>query len=100
MDDGSAVNDELPMNTAFFGQMTPDTGVDQLASLNSIRGSFQSARVESSTTPPFRSSVHFGQVLEHCQPQWAIWYLISGESIPGLSSDPNQIVSPNPQHQR
>ena len=29
MDAGSEVNDELPMNTVFFGQMTPDTGVDQ-----------------------------------------------------------------------
>ena len=26
---GSKVNDELPMNTAIFGQMTPKTGVDQ-----------------------------------------------------------------------
>ena len=27
LDAGSEVNDELPMNTAFFGQMAPDTGV-------------------------------------------------------------------------
>lgn len=27
LDAGSEVNDELPMNTAFFGQMEPDTGV-------------------------------------------------------------------------
>ncbi len=29
MDAGSEVNDEVPMNTAFFGQMTPDTGDDE-----------------------------------------------------------------------
>ena len=28
-DAGTEVNDELPANTAFFGQMTPDTGVDE-----------------------------------------------------------------------
>ncbi|MFK7961717.1 MAG: spondin domain-containing protein [Phycisphaerales bacterium] len=28
-DGGTEVNDELPENTAFFGQMTPDTGVDE-----------------------------------------------------------------------
>lgn len=28
-DAGTEVNDELPMNTAFFGQMMPDTGVDE-----------------------------------------------------------------------
>jgi len=28
-DAGTEVNDELPMNTAFFGQMTPNTGVDE-----------------------------------------------------------------------
>lgn len=27
LDAGSEVNDEIPMNTAFFGQMNPDTGV-------------------------------------------------------------------------
>jgi hypothetical protein len=29
LDAGTEVNDELPMNTAFLGQMTPDTGVDE-----------------------------------------------------------------------
>jgi Ca2+-binding RTX toxin-like protein len=29
LDAGSEVNDELPENTAFFGQQTPDTGVDE-----------------------------------------------------------------------
>jgi len=29
MDAGTEVNDELPMNTAFFGQMAPNTGVDE-----------------------------------------------------------------------
>jgi hypothetical protein len=29
-DAGTEVNDELPMNTAFFGQMMPDTGVDEM----------------------------------------------------------------------
>ncbi len=29
LDAGTEVNDELPANTAFFGQATPDTGVDQ-----------------------------------------------------------------------
>jgi len=28
-DAGTEVNDELPMNTAFFGQMTPNTGADE-----------------------------------------------------------------------
>lgn len=29
LDAGSEVNDEIPANTAFFGQQTPDTGVDE-----------------------------------------------------------------------
>jgi hypothetical protein len=29
LDAGTEVNDELPTNTAFFGQATPDTGVDE-----------------------------------------------------------------------
>lgn len=29
LDAGSEVNDEIPANTAFFGQMTPDTGVSE-----------------------------------------------------------------------
>jgi hypothetical protein len=29
LDAGTEVNDELPLNTAFFGQMTPNTGVDE-----------------------------------------------------------------------
>jgi len=29
LDAGTEVNDELPANTAFFGQATPDTGVDE-----------------------------------------------------------------------
>lgn len=29
MDAGTEVNDELPMNTAFFGQMAPNTGTDE-----------------------------------------------------------------------
>ena len=29
IDAGTEVNDELPANTAFFGQMAPDTGVDE-----------------------------------------------------------------------
>ena len=29
LDAGTEVNDELPQNTAFFGQMAPDTGVDE-----------------------------------------------------------------------
>ncbi len=29
LDAGTEVNDELPMNTAFFGQMAPNTGVDE-----------------------------------------------------------------------
>ncbi|MGB3401469.1 MAG: spondin domain-containing protein [Microcoleaceae cyanobacterium] len=29
LDAGTEVNDELPENTAFFGQQTPDTGVDE-----------------------------------------------------------------------
>jgi hypothetical protein len=29
LDAGTEVNDELPAHTAFFGQMTPDTGVDE-----------------------------------------------------------------------
>jgi hypothetical protein len=29
LDAGTEVNDELPANTAFFGQTTPDTGVDE-----------------------------------------------------------------------
>ncbi|MEL7315888.1 MAG: spondin domain-containing protein [Cyanobacteria bacterium J06559_3] len=29
LDGGTEVNDELPANTAFFGQQTPDTGVDE-----------------------------------------------------------------------
>ncbi len=29
LDAGTEVNDELPMNTAFFGQMAPDVGVPQ-----------------------------------------------------------------------
>ena len=29
LDAGTEVNDELPENTAFFGQMAPDTGVDE-----------------------------------------------------------------------
>ncbi len=29
LDAGTEVNDELPANTAFFGQMTPNTGVDE-----------------------------------------------------------------------
>jgi hypothetical protein len=33
-DAGTEVNDELPMNTAFFGQMTPDTGVDENGVVN------------------------------------------------------------------
>lgn len=33
-DAGTEVNDELPMNTAFFGQMTPDTGVDEMGVIN------------------------------------------------------------------
>jgi len=27
LDGGTEVNDELPVNTAFFGQMAPNTGV-------------------------------------------------------------------------
>ncbi len=30
LDSGTEVNDEIPMNTAFFGQMAPDTGDDQM----------------------------------------------------------------------
>ena len=29
LDAGTEVNDEIPMNTAFFGQMNPDTGTDE-----------------------------------------------------------------------
>jgi hypothetical protein len=29
LDAGTEVNDEIPMNTAFFGQMNPNTGVDE-----------------------------------------------------------------------
>ena len=29
LDAGTEVNDELPMNTAFFGQMVPNTGIDE-----------------------------------------------------------------------
>ncbi len=30
LDAGTEVNDEIPMNTAFFGQMMPNTGVDEM----------------------------------------------------------------------
>lgn len=37
-DAGTEVNDELPENTAFFGQMTPDTGVDEFGVVHAHPG--------------------------------------------------------------
>lgn len=37
-DAGTEVNDEIPMNTAFLGQMTPDTGVDENGVVHSHPG--------------------------------------------------------------
>ncbi|MDJ0847978.1 MAG: spondin domain-containing protein [Myxococcota bacterium] len=36
LDAGTEVNDELPENTAFFGQATPDTGVDENGLIGTI----------------------------------------------------------------
>ena len=36
LDSGTEVNDELPVNTAFFGQTTPNTGVDENGLIGTI----------------------------------------------------------------
>ncbi|MEX1025129.1 MAG: spondin domain-containing protein [Planctomycetota bacterium] len=38
LDAGTEVNDELPANTAFFGQMNPDTGVDEMGNVMAHAG--------------------------------------------------------------
>lgn len=41
-DAGTELNDEVPANTAFFGQMTPDTGVTEVANI-SVHPGFMTA---------------------------------------------------------
>ncbi|MEO1336618.1 MAG: spondin domain-containing protein [Myxococcota bacterium] len=38
LDAGTEVNDEVPANTAFFGQATPDTGVDENGTIGTLGG--------------------------------------------------------------
>jgi hypothetical protein len=38
LDAGTEVNDEVPENTAFFGQSTPNTGVDEIGVVTLQRG--------------------------------------------------------------
>ncbi len=38
LDAGTEVNDEIPANTAFFGQMTPDTGTDEMGTVGNHIG--------------------------------------------------------------
>ena len=38
LDAGTEVNDEVPANTAFFGQVTPDTGVDENGTIGTLGG--------------------------------------------------------------
>jgi hypothetical protein len=55
-DAGTEVNDELPMNTAFFGQMMPDTGVDENGVITVATGFLPAAPGNILGTPMFANA--------------------------------------------